>query len=233
MPTQIGELGVTFPDATLQTTAAVPGAPGFGIPTIITFGSSAIWLVPAGVTRARVTVIGGGGGGGSGYYDGDSDFYGAGGGGGGTAIKIITGLVPGTSISITVGGGGGPGVNSGNSGGSGGTGGTSAFSNLLSATGGIGGNGFGSGLSPGGSGVNGTINITGNYGGGWVTAESRYFNNYGGASFMSPASARAFSSYAYGSAGIAYGGGGGGGGGVNGNTVYGGTGAAGVVIVEF
>lgn len=67
MPTQIGELGVTFPDATLQTTAAVPGAPGFGIPNMAVITSSSFWTVPAGVTRVRVTVVGGGGGANAGF----------------------------------------------------------------------------------------------------------------------------------------------------------------------
>lgn len=112
MPTQIGQLGVTFPDATLQTTAAVPGAPGFGIPNMSVITSSSFWTVPAGVTRIRVTVVGGGGGA-------DVD--------------------------------------------SGATGGTSAFGTYCSATGGGRGSKY-TGPGAGGTGIGGTLNISGGYG---------------------------------------------------------------------
>lgn len=149
MPTQIGELGVTFPDATLQTTAAVPGAPGFGIPNVSVITSSSFWTVPAGVTRVRVTVVGGGGGGPSAY---DINGYNPSPGAGGAAIKIITGLSPGLSISVTVGAGGaGGGISDPTSGG------TSAFGTHCSASG-------GSPSGAGGSGSGGTINISGGYG---------------------------------------------------------------------
>lgn len=179
MPTRIGQLGVTFPDSTLQTTAAVPGAPGFGgFTNMSVYTTTSFWVVPAGITKCKVTVVGGGGGtnntgvstsgtaggtssfgsfcsatgGGQGalpagvgvggtlnlsgevgpvitaeYPGGRIDLlggasifggsnYGAGGfgliggyyagSGGGAAIKIITGLIPGQSINVTVGAGG-------------------------------------------------------------------------------------------------------------------------------
>lgn len=73
MATQIGQLGVTFPDTTVQTTAAIAGAPGFGgFTNMSVFTSTAFWVVPAGVTKCKVTVVGGGGG--------SSQINGAGGG---------------------------------------------------------------------------------------------------------------------------------------------------------
>lgn len=73
MPTQTGELGVTFPDNTLQTTAAIAGAPGFGgFRNMSVYTITSFWVVPAGVTACKVTVVGGGGG--------SSQINGAGGG---------------------------------------------------------------------------------------------------------------------------------------------------------
>lgn len=164
MPTQIGELGVTFPDATLQTTAAVPGAPGFGIPNMAVITYSSFWTVPAGVTRVRVTVVGGGGGAGESYNGGiDAELSSGGGGGGGTAIKIITGLVPGSSINVTIGSGG---LQGGPPTGNGTPGGTSSFGTHCSATGGSGSPYALNSTSGGGGGigVNGTINSRGGIG---------------------------------------------------------------------
>jgi hypothetical protein len=102
------------------------------------FSASGTFTVPAGVTRVFVEVWGGGGGGGGG--DTGAIVSASGGGGGGYANKIIAGLLPGTTVSVTIGGAGTPGA--GASGGSiGGTGGTSSFGAHCSATGGAGGDG--------------------------------------------------------------------------------------------
>ena len=130
MPTQTGELGVTFPDNTLQTTAAIAGTSGFGgIQYTQVFTASAVWLCPTGVTRVRATVVGGGGGS---WYDGGDTWPGA---NGGVAIGVYT-VVPGTSYSITVGSGGNGGTNSfmGPTPPTSGT--TSSFASFCSATGG-------------------------------------------------------------------------------------------------
>jgi hypothetical protein len=150
MATQIGELGVTFPDTTLQTTAAVPYSPGFGgFTNMVVYTTNSFWMVPAGITKCRVTVVGGGGGGPSGYSDSGSN---PSPGAGGTAIRVITGLAPGIGITVTVGAGGaGGGTQDPTSGG------TSSFGAYCSATGGATGN-------AGGIGVSGTININGGYG---------------------------------------------------------------------
>ena len=194
MATQIGQLGVTFPDNTLQTTAAIAGAPGFGgFTNMSVYTTTSFWVVPAGITKCKVTVVGGGGGssyafvgtgggtssfgafcsatggtvgfqntggtggigvsgtlniqgnyatggspgGGDGFsldLGGGSSIFGnasygagasgffqnagppnvaSGGGAGGTAIRIVTGLTAGTSISITVGAAGGGNVGTG------------------------------------------------------------------------------------------------------------------------
>lgn len=103
--------------------------------------TSASWTVPAGVTRCKVTVIGGGGGGGTGGYGavgyGDGG-QGAGGGSGACAVKIVSGLTPAGTVSVTVGSAGGTAT----------AGGTSSFGAYCSATGGGGGTG-GNSVGPG------------------------------------------------------------------------------------
>lgn len=71
----------------------------FGYSNLQTFGSSTTWVVPNGVTSAKVTVTGAGGGS-SGCNP--ASHVGASGGGGGTALGVVA-LTPGTSMTITVG----------------------------------------------------------------------------------------------------------------------------------
>lgn len=97
-----------------------------GLSTVI-FTSSGTWTVPAGITQARVTVIGGGGGGGG--YSGAAGGFG---GIGGLAIALVTGLSG--TITITVGTGGAGSYTTTGSAGS-----TSSFGSAVSATGGAGG----------------------------------------------------------------------------------------------
>jgi len=59
MPTTIHNTGITFPDATTQTTAASAGGQ---VQTQI-FTAPGTWTKPASCTQVKVTVIGGGGGG--------------------------------------------------------------------------------------------------------------------------------------------------------------------------
>lgn len=111
-----------------------------GIPLMSVFTSSGTWVVPAGVNAAKVTVIGGGG---SGFSDGARS---RGGGAGGTAIKYISGLVPGDSISVTVGAAGSP----------------SMFGSYCQGNGG--GAGSSGGVGSGGGAINGDINLSGQNG---------------------------------------------------------------------
>jgi hypothetical protein len=163
-----------------------------------TSGSGATWTIPAGVTKVRITVVGGGGTTGSG---------GGGGGGGGTAIKTLTGLTPGNTLTYTVGTAGNTSqVSSG----------TQTIT-TISATGGSTNSGAAGGA--GGSGSNGDLNITGSGGGGYNSTDGIY--GTGGSSYLGGGG---LSSAGGGSSGGAYGGGGSGGGGA---------GASGVVIFEY
>jgi hypothetical protein len=116
--TSIGSTGVTFPDATVQTTAA-------GTPVVTIYTSPSPWTKPATLKAVKVTVVAGGGGGGT-----------RGGGGGAAGILYLQApAIPGP-VTVTVGAGGtgttppspvpSP------------SGGTSSFGPLISATGGVG-----------------------------------------------------------------------------------------------
>ena len=118
---------------------------------------SLTWTVPTGVTKCKVTVLGGGGGGGG---TSNATPIGAGGGAGGCAIKWVTGLTPGGTVAVTVGAAGTTGSNA-----AGGAGGTSSFGSHASATGGSGGgrNNASTIQTSGtnGAGSSGDINISG------------------------------------------------------------------------
>ncbi len=88
------------------------------------------WTVPPGETTVQYLVIGGGGGGGR---------YGAGGGAGGIQTGTLT-VVPGASLTVTVGAGGTAGTNSGT--GQGGSGGNSVFASITASGGGGGGSNY-------------------------------------------------------------------------------------------
>lgn len=223
MATQIGQLGVTFPDNTLQTTAAIAGAPGFGgFTNMAVYTTTSFWTVPAGVTKCKVTVVGGGGysgnPGANNLVDPVQKYGGGGGGGGGASIKIISGLIAGNTISITVGAAGG----------------TSSFGAYCSATGGAtGGSAVNNGgPGPGGSGgigVGGNLNIGGGGGMGGTFHEYASFGGCGGSSILGGGGK---SDQFYSNPGRAYGGGGGA---SAEDWVYGyaAPGAPGVVIVEY
>jgi hypothetical protein len=129
-----------------------------GVPNVQVFTSSGTFTVPAGITRAKVTVVGGGGSGAAGA--------GGGGGGGGTAIEIVTGLTPAGTVTVTVGG----------------VAGTSSFGAYCSATGGatvasiVGG--------AGGVGSGGDINLSGSGGGGGGTTGGFSVYGTGGSSSL-------------------------------------------------
>jgi len=95
---------------------------------VLSFISSDSFVVPAGVNAVTVELWGGG----SGSWASTTTISGGGGSGGGYTKKLILGLTPGQSITVTVGAGGNLGTSSlmpGN-------GGTSSFGSYCSATGG-------------------------------------------------------------------------------------------------
>jgi hypothetical protein len=197
------------------------------------------WTVPDGVTRARVTLWGAGGSGGG---AGPNGHGGSGGGGGGYAQKLITGLVPGTVVTITV-GAGGYGVLGATYGIAGGT---TSFGNHVSATGGAGGLYGSTGTYNAGTGYigqvannyafgfGGNVNLGGNRGqqGGvaWII-NVWSIGGAGGAAPMGGGGGPPTTSG--GNAGTAPGGGGAGGGGGTASSTYSGAGADGMCIVEW
>jgi hypothetical protein len=183
--------------------ALAPSLVAGGFSNMQVFTSSGTFTVPAGVTKVKVTVVGGGGSGGTG---------GSGGGGGGAAIEIISGLTPASTVTVTVGGASG----------------TSSFGAYCSATGGGAGGGAGGAAGDGGIGSGGMLNIKGTAG--W-TANAGNVGGDGGNSLLGGGGQGGIST-AVGNAGGAYGGGGGGGGRTS-PVGAGGAGAAGVVIVEY
>ncbi len=159
-------------DSLLMTPATTAGLfPFRGIQTYSTAGIHN-WVVPEGVTKVWVTVIGGGGGGGgvaSGAVAASSG--GGGGGGGGGGARRLVDLTALEEVSVTVGAPGAGGKSS--NGWDGLNGGASSFGEFCSATGGLGGIGSGSGLTTpsafsgagGGIGSGGDLNVRGCGGG--------------------------------------------------------------------
>jgi hypothetical protein len=192
-----------------QTWATVSGFSG---PRANVYTSNSTFTIPSGITAVKVTVIGGGGGG----AGTNLKFSG---GGGGTSIKWLTGLTPGNTLSVTVGGGGSGGGTSS----TGGTGGASSVSSGTQTISTITGNG-GTGTS-GGTASGGDLNIRGGYGG-------RRGEVPGGGSLYGYGTLTL--SAGTGTTGQGYGSGGGGGNddGCAG-AANGGTGGAGVVVFEY
>lgn len=125
------------------------------------FTSSGTFTVPAGVSEVEVEVWGGGGG--SSASSG-AGVYTNGGGGGGYSRKIVAGLAPGGTVTVTIGAGG----SATSSGVTGGAGGTSSFGSHCSATGGAGAAtavGYG---ALAGSGSGGDVNLSGGQGAGAI-----------------------------------------------------------------
>ena len=207
---------------------------GLGVPNQVVFTSgSSTWTVPSGVTQIQVEAVGGGGGG---SQCGNTNNCAGGGGGAGQYARFTLAVTPTTTISYTVGTGGGVGgsYNAAGSDGTattvsystrsttstcnGGSGGGAAVAGTIAGTGGVG--GFGGAISgtyysyfsiDGGDGNGGTPPPTSNAGAG--SAGASYFG--GGTSTSS--------GKAYGSGGI---------GSVGGNLTAT-AGAPGVVIITY
>jgi hypothetical protein len=224
--TQIAAGAITMLAATPRALWKLPYIrPGFC--AVQVFTASTIFTIPAGVNRAKITVIGAGGAGGS-----HQTLPSGGGGAGGRAISFIDYLAPGTQIPVTIGPGGAP-LASGSYG-AGGPGGTSSFGTIVSASGGQGGSG-GTALADsagggGGFGVGGDINDAGAWGTDSIAVAGRGGDGGG------PGGGRGSSGLAQGIAAPGYGGGGGGGGASapsGGAGAQGGYGGPGLVIMEF
>ena len=143
MATTLTSTGITFPDATTQTTAATGGVGG-----IQYFASSGSFSIPTGTTSVKVTCVGGGGGGSGTYFGPYSQNNGGSGGYAGVAVGVFD-ATGGGSITITV-GAGGTGSNN-TTGGSGGATTATYGTKVVTANG-------------GGGGVMGTTNTSGNQG---------------------------------------------------------------------
>ena len=178
------------------------------------FTSSGTFTIPTGVTRIKVTVVGGGGGGSGGGGFGQNATRSAG-GGGATAIKWLSGLTPGNTLSVTVGSGG----TAGPEGTAGGNGGNSTVSSgtqsITTITGGGGTGGQLSTNTSGGTATNGDINIPGGTG---------EYSGLGGYTTMGGSSAGG----SFPQAGRLYGGGG-----TSQFNAVGAAGAAGIVVFEW
>ena len=159
-------------------TSAAPASPGIGA-DVFTTGTSASYTIPAGITKIKVTIIGGGGGG-AGVGTGCPGSNGGGGGGGGSSIVYLTGLTPGGTITYTVGAGGTAGASDA-SGGSGGTSSITVSATTYSATGGSGGLTNGTGGAGGNS--SGTAGAVTSKGGIGITPGG---GGYGGGTILSP-----------------------------------------------
>ena len=155
---------------------------GGGFTSMVVFTASGTWTIPAGITKAKVTIQGAGGGGACSISGCNS---GGNGGGGGATIKYVTGLTPTGTVACTIGAGG-----SGGNGGAvpGGAGGTTSFGAYCSVTGGGGGASSGA-VDPvwfqypsgsGGAGTGGNWNLTGTSGpGGYFTQPSLCYASSG------------------------------------------------------
>jgi hypothetical protein len=225
---------VSFPNGSISGAALSPNIFSIEFRT-----SSATITIPSGVTRLRVTLVGGGGGG-----SGSSVALNAGGAGGGgaTCIKYLTGLTPGNTLSLTIGAGGTGGA-PGNAGGAGGDTTLSSGSQTittLTAGGGAGGamGAFAGVNGAGGTATNGDLNISG--GRGFVAiADAGGNTNYvrvsqgSGSMYAAPVTVAATGSAFNGVAAVGYGGGGSGGISYGATTSSGGNGSQGLAIFEW
>jgi hypothetical protein len=198
--------------------------PGFGS-GVQSFTSNANFSVPPGVTQVEVEVWGAG----SGSYASVPGLPSGGGAGGGYARKLVTGLVPGQLVPVTIGSGGTAGTTGGAAAGPGGT---SSFGQFVNATGGslnylATTTAPENGATPPGIGVGGDVNFAG-------SAGQAGISNQGGMGGAAPIGG-AQNSGSTGNAGSFPGGGAAGAGtGISGNTAFNGaTGGGGLVVVRW
>jgi hypothetical protein len=163
--------GVIYGDGSTQSTNDANLDKGSLI-SITSFTATGTYTIPSGCSTLFVKVIGGGGG---------SAGYCESGGAGGYAEKLITGVTPGGTVSVTIGGGGGAvGYYA-----AAGNGGTTSFGSYVSASGGYGSNNNYSHTGGiGGTGSGGSVNLQGGGGTGHANHHSHGAVGKGGASFL-------------------------------------------------
>lgn len=227
MPTTIRNTDILFNDSTTQSTASPAGGISYQA-----FTSSGTFTIPTGVTKVKVTVVGGGGGGGGAFGSGcTGSGSGGGGGAGSTAYKWLTGLTPGNTIGVTVGGGGTAGASGGGTAGSGGSSSIQSGTQTITTVTALGGLGGAYGSSSNGAGgqgqtpTNGDINITGDDGEGNRAVALGGRNSLFGSTNSQSINAIGLAANLYGNGGNA--------GNTAGGTVAGGAGSAGIVIFEW
>lgn len=206
--------------------AVAPGTSGFvltsngstWVSAAVTVGSSATsftasgtFTIPSGITKLKMTIVGGGG---NGATAGSGNAGGDGGGGGGAAIKYLSGLTPGNTLTVVVGGAAG-------------TSSVASGTQTITTVSATGNRGIGS---------NGDLNIRGNAGvrGSTGTSGVNVRGGAGGSSIMGGGGLGG--SGGTGGAGGTYGGGGGGGAystGCCSGPLAGGAGASGLVLFEY
>ena len=226
--TALGTAGQVLTVTAPGTAVAYESISAGGSYAMTVFTSSGTWTKPAGLADVKIRVLGGGGGGATGT---NQTPTGGTGGGGGYAEEYLNAPAIGATETITVGAGGNGG--SGGSGG-GGSGGTSSFGSFVSATGGAGGQAGSPNLAGnggnGGLGAGGQFNYAGQ-GGGPINPNStiqtgRFAGN-------SPMAGRGTASPTTSASGNSGGNNSGvSGTGSPGETPAGGSGSAGIVIVE-
>ena len=199
---------------------------GFTNAVVVT--TSGTWTIPVGISKLKVTVIGGGGGGGTGITScGTTSLSGGGGGGAGVGISYLTGVTPGNTFSIVVGSGGTSATAGGNTTLSSGT---QTITTITASGGGAGATQWTSGA--GGTSTGATLNLTGASGGCGI-----YYPQPVSACGGAGGNASGFGgggrsqNAAAGTAGSSYGAGGSGG--ANGTNSAGGAGYQGAVIIEY
>jgi hypothetical protein len=217
--------------------AVHPASPAlnFKLPTLtpgfsrrIAYAETGTFTVPLGVSLVRATVIGGGGGGG-----GSNGTYAAAGGGAGGFASGTFAVTPGSQITVTVGAGGAGGAPDA----SGGTGGTSSFGGFCSANGGTGGQFLNAQSTFGGAGGQGSGGELAGFGGCGSDGQNgtTAIGGNGGASMMGGGGRAATASAGITSSSINGQAPGSGGGGVynSGGNATGGSGANGLVVLEY
>lgn len=202
------------------------------------FTTSTPFTIPAGVTSVKVTLVGGGGGSGGALGTGggccSGPALGGAGGGGGTAFAYLSGLTPGNTITVAVGGGGTGGTGTPSAGANGGTSQISSGTQSITTVTAVGGVGGGAATGPtvgtsgaGGGTTSATLGVNGQNG----TTSSVVM---GGSSLFGPSTFALGTTNAYASAaGSSYGGGAVGGRSVNPTPQAGAAGGAGFVLFEW